>query len=60
MSSISKEIQERIDLLYQNIKPLQELYGLQSRTIEQRYQEIQAREQLKKQIPRPRFKLPKL
>jgi hypothetical protein len=59
MHSISKEIQERIDQLYRDIKPLQELYGLESKTIEQRYQEIQVREQLKQQRPRPKFKLPK-
>lgn len=60
MHNISKEIQDRIDQLYRDIKPLQDLYGIKSRTIEERYQEIQAREQLKQQIPRPKFKLPKL
>jgi predicted nucleic acid-binding Zn-ribbon protein len=56
MSSIDK----RIAQLRDEMRPLQELYGLKSKTIEQRYQEIQAREQLKQQGPRPKFKLPKL
>jgi hypothetical protein len=60
MHNISKEIQDRIDQLYRDIKPLQDLYGIKSRTIEERYQEIQARKQAVKSIPKPRFKLPKL
>jgi len=61
MDNISKEIQDRIDQLYRDIKPLQDLYGIKSRTIEQRYQEIQARKQaILNNVPKPRFKLPKL
>jgi hypothetical protein len=53
-------IDKRIAQLRAEMQPLQELYGLQSRTIEERYQEIQAREQLQKQQPKPKFRLPKL
>jgi hypothetical protein len=53
-------IDKRIARLRAEMRPLQELYRLQSRTIEERYQEIQAREQIKKQIPKPKFQLPKL
>jgi len=59
MRSIS-DVEKRIVQLREEMRPLQELYGLESKTIEQRYQEIQAREQLKQQRPRPKFKLPKL
>jgi hypothetical protein len=59
MRSIS-DVEERIAQLRADLLPLQRLYGLKSRTIQERYQEIQAREQIKKQIPQPRFKLPKL
>jgi hypothetical protein len=59
MRSIS-DVEERIAQLRADLLPLQRLYGLKSRTIEERYQEIQAREQVKTQIPQPRFKLPKL
>jgi hypothetical protein len=52
-------IDERIAELRAKMLPLQRLYGLTSRTIEERYQEIQVR-QLKKSKPRPGFKLPKL
>ena len=52
-------IDKRIAQLRDEMQPLQELYGLQSKTIEERYQEIQVRKQLKQQRPRPRFKLPK-
>jgi hypothetical protein len=55
MSSIDK----RIAQLRREMRPLQELYGLESKTIEQRYQEIKAREQIQKQRPKPKFKLPK-
>jgi hypothetical protein len=54
------DVEERIAQLRANMRPLQRLYGLKSRTIEERYQEIQAREKLQKSQPRPRFKLPKL
>jgi hypothetical protein len=53
-------IDKRIAQLRAEMQPLQELYGLESKTIEQRYQAIQVREQLKQQRPRPKFKLPKL
>jgi hypothetical protein len=59
MNSIS-DVEERIAQLRADMLPLQRLYGLKSKTIEERYREIQAREQLKKQIPKPKFKLPKL
>jgi hypothetical protein len=59
MNSIA-DVERRIAELRADMLPLQRLYGLKSRTIEERYQEIQAREQLKEQIPKPRFKLPKL
>lgn len=58
------EIQARIDQLYADMKPLQDHYGIKSKTIDERY-----REHLKKKedtaralsaIPKPRFKLPKL
>ena len=54
------DVEERIAQLRADMLPLQRLYGLKSRTIEERYQEIQAREQLKTQQPKPKFKLPKL
>jgi hypothetical protein len=61
------EIQARIDQIYANIKPLQEYYGIQSKTIEQRYEEYLKKQQEKEKalaalaaMPKPRFKLPKL
>jgi hypothetical protein len=59
MNSIS-DVEERIAQLRADMLPLQRLYGLKSKTIEERYQEIQAREQLKKQMSKPKFRLPKL
>ena len=59
MRSIS-DVEQRIAQLREDMKPLQELYGLKSKTIEERYQEIQARKQAVNSIPKPRFKLPKL
>ncbi len=59
MRSIS-DVEQRIAQLREDMKPLQELYGLKSKTIEERYQEIQARKQAANSIPKPRFKLPKL
>jgi flagellar motility protein MotE (MotC chaperone) len=59
MRSIS-DVEQRIAQLREDMKPLQELYGLKSKTIEERYQEIQARKQAVSSIPKPRFKLPKL
>ena len=53
-----RSIDERIAQLRAEMKPLQDLYGLESKTIDQRYQEIEARRQVK-QRPKPRFKLPK-
>jgi uncharacterized small protein (DUF1192 family) len=53
-------IDERIALLRAEMLPLQRLYGLKSRTIEERYQEILARKQQEKSAPQPRFRLPKL
>jgi hypothetical protein len=59
MRSIS-DVEARIAQLRADILPLQKLYGLKSRTIDERYQDILAREEIKKQIPKPKFKLPKL
>jgi hypothetical protein len=53
-------IDERIARLRAAMLPLQRLYGLKSRTIEERYQEIQAQKQKQQSIPKPRFQLPKL
>jgi hypothetical protein len=53
-------IDDRIARLRAEMRPLQELYGLKSKTIEERYQEIQARKQIINNKPKPRFKLPKL
>jgi hypothetical protein len=54
------DVEERIAQLRADMLPLQRLYGLKSRTIEERYQAIQAREQAASSIPKPKFKLPKL
>jgi hypothetical protein len=61
------EIQARIDQIYADIKPLQDYYGIKSRTIEERYQAYLKKQKEKEQlaqlissIPKPRFKLPKL
>jgi hypothetical protein len=58
------DIQRRIDELYADMKPLQEHYGIQSKTIEERYQEhLQKKaviEQMQISRPKPRLKLPKL
>jgi hypothetical protein len=59
MNSIS-DVEERIAQLRADMLPLQRLYGLKSKTIEERYREIQAKEQIKKQMPKPKFRLPKL
>jgi hypothetical protein len=59
MRSIS-DVEQRIAELRADMLPLQRLYGLKSRTIEERYQEIQARERANKEIPKPKYKLPKL
>jgi hypothetical protein len=55
-----RSIDDRIARLRAEMRPLQELYGLESKTIEERYQAIRAREELKKSRPKPKFKLPKL
>lgn len=57
---MSSGIDKRIEQLRKEMRPLQELYGLESKTIDERYQEIKAREQLNKTRPKPKFKLPKL
>jgi hypothetical protein len=58
------EIQAKIDRLYADMKPLQEYYGIKSKTIDERYQEHLRKkaeiERVLKAIPKPRFKLPKL
>jgi hypothetical protein len=59
MHSIS-DIEDRIAQLQADILPLQEYYGIKSRSIEERYRDIQARKQAEQSIPKPRFKLPKL
>jgi hypothetical protein len=59
MRSIS-DVEARIAQLHADMLPLQKLYGLKSRTIDERYRDILAREEIKKQIPKPKFKLPKL
>jgi hypothetical protein len=60
MPSIDDEIQERIDELYRRLKPLQDYYGIKSKTIEQRYEEYKQKQQMKDSIRKPKFKLPKL
>jgi len=58
------DVQKRIDDLYADMKPLQEHYGIKSRTIDERYQDYLKKqaliEELAKARPTPRFKLPKL
>jgi hypothetical protein len=58
------DVQKRIDNLYAEMKPLQEYYGIKSRTIDQRYQEhLRKKADLQRLLsatPKPRFKLPKL
>lgn len=57
---LDKMIQERIDQLYRDMKPLHDQFGMKPKTIEERYREIEARKQMQKMIPKPKFKLPKL
>jgi hypothetical protein len=60
---VDPKIQKRIDELYADIKPLQEYYGIKSRTIEERYQDhLKKKAELERSlsISKPRFKLPKL
>lgn len=61
------EIQARIDQLYADMKPLQDYYGIKSKTIDERYQEYLKKQKEKEKVqamleamPKPRFKLPKL
>jgi hypothetical protein len=60
MHNIDEAIQARIDQLYRDIKPLQDYYGIRSKTIDERYQEYLKKQEIKNNIPKPRFKLPKL
>lgn len=60
---LDKEIQERIDQLYRDMKPLHDQYGMKPKTIEERYEEYlrkQAAKEAIKKMPAPKFKLPKL
>jgi len=61
------EVQKRIDNLYADMKPLQDYYGIKSKTIEERYQEHLRNKAEKEKalaalatMAKPRFKLPKL
>jgi hypothetical protein len=54
------DVQARIDQLYKEMKPLQDYYGIRSKTIEERYLEYIRKQEIKNNIPKPRFKLPKL
>ena len=61
------EIQAKIDRLYADMKPLQEYYGIKSKTIDERYQEYLEKQAEKEKaltalatLPKLRFKLPKL
>lgn len=51
-------IDERIAELRADMLPLQRLYGLKSRTIEERYQEIEVKKKIKNN--KPQYRLPKL
>jgi len=54
------DIQQRIDQLYADMKPLMDQYGLKPMTIDERYQQIQQRKELEKKVklrPKPRWKL---
>jgi hypothetical protein len=57
---MDKKIQERIDKIYEDLKPLQEYYGIKSRTIEERYEDYKRKQAIINSVPKPRFKLPKL
>lgn len=58
---ITPEIQARIDALKAEMKPLMDHYGIESLTVEQRYQQIEQRKaaaaQRPKLRPKPRWKL---
>jgi hypothetical protein len=60
MHNIDEKIQARIDKIYEDIKPLQEFYGIKSRTIEERYEDYKRKQEILNSVPKPRFKLPKL
>ena len=54
------DIQQRIDQLYADMKPLMDEYGLEPKTIDERYQQIQQRKELENRVklrPKPRWKL---
>jgi hypothetical protein len=57
---LDKDIQSRIDKIYKDLKPLQEYYGIKSRTIEERYKDYQRKQAIINIVPKPQFKLPKL
>jgi hypothetical protein len=57
---MDKKIQARIDKIYEDLKPLQEYYGITSRTIEERYEDYKLKQAIINNVPKPRFKLPKL
>jgi hypothetical protein len=57
---LDKNIQARIDQIYKDLKPLQEYYGIKSRTIEERYEDYKRKQAILNSVPKPRFKLPKL
>jgi hypothetical protein len=59
MNSID-DFEKRIVKIKNDMLPLQKIYGLKSKTIEERYQEIQNRKQVLENKAKPRFKLPKL
>lgn len=53
-------IDERIDMLREKMLPLQKIYGLKSKTIDERYLEIQKEKKVLENKTKPRIKLPKL
>jgi hypothetical protein len=53
-------IDERIEQLYRDMKPLHDYYGIKPKTIEERYEEYKQKQQIKTSIRKPKFKLPKL
>ncbi len=57
---MTPEVQQRIDELKAEMKPLMDQYGLEPRTIDERYQCIQQRKELEKRVklrPKLRWKL---
>jgi len=57
---MDKKIQARIDKIYEDLKPLQEYYGIKSRTIDERHEDYKRKQAILNNVPKPRFKLPKL